>query len=65
MENLAEMLLLGLALPLHDPVSLPGVYEIKLQAKNPTGDGTLSVEQTVTVPGRWGGARWQHRAASL
>ena len=35
--------------PIHDPVSLPGVYEVKLQARNSAGDGPLSAGQDVTV----------------
>ncbi len=37
--------------PIHDPVTLPGVYEYKLQARNSTDDGPLSAAQNGTVPG--------------
>jgi len=35
--------------PLHDPVSLPGVYEVKMQGRNAAGDGPLSAGLNVTV----------------
>lgn len=37
--------------PIHDPVTLPGVYEFKLQARNSTADGPVSGVQSGTVPG--------------
>jgi hypothetical protein len=37
--------------PIHDPVTLPGVYEFKLQARNSTADGPVSAVQNGTVPG--------------
>lgn len=37
--------------PIHDPVSLPGDYTVKLQARNSSGDGPESAEKSVTVPG--------------
>lgn len=37
--------------PLRDVVVLPGVYKIKLQARNSSGDGPVSAEVSVTVSG--------------
>jgi hypothetical protein len=37
--------------PIDDPVSLPGVYDVKLQARNSTDDGPESAVKQVTVPG--------------
>ena len=37
--------------PISDAVTLPGVYEYKLQARNSTDDGPVSAAQSGTVPG--------------
>ena len=36
--------------PIEDPVSLPGVYDVKLQARNSSDDGPVSAVKQVTVP---------------
>jgi hypothetical protein len=36
--------------PINDPVSLPGVYQYQLVARNSSGDGPLSAPKSVTVP---------------
>ena len=37
--------------PHADPVSLPGSYDMKLQARNSSGDGPMSAVKTVVKPG--------------
>jgi hypothetical protein len=37
--------------PYDDPVILPGLYKVKVQARNSSGDGPESDEKSVTVPG--------------